>query len=112
MKNENVFVEGWSNVSEMCNDFQISEQELEGCEIIVAAYEQGGYEGSAYVLFEKNGQLYQVSAGHCSCYGLEGSWSPEETSKEAIAHIAANGNYYVNAAGGAVQKIVEEWAKQ
>jgi hypothetical protein len=36
------------------------------------------------VIYEKDGQLYEVHGGHCSCYGLEGQWSPEETSKEYL----------------------------
>lgn len=36
------------------------------------------YDGSAYVLFEKNNKLFEVYGGHCSCFGLEGQFNPEE----------------------------------
>ncbi len=54
-------------------------------EVIIAGYEYENYEGSAFVLYEKNGKLYEANGGHCSCYGLEGQWKPEETTWEALA---------------------------
>ncbi len=54
-------------------------------EIIHATYETPSYEGYAFVLYEHDGKLYEVSGSHCSCYGLEGQWEPEETSWAAIA---------------------------
>lgn len=54
-------------------------------QIIFAAYEGGSYEGAAIVVYEKDGKLYEVNGSHCSCYGLEGQWAPEETTREALA---------------------------
>ena len=54
-------------------------------EIIYANYDVYGYEGSAFVVFEHDGDLFEVHGSHCSCFGLEGQWSPEPTSWEAIA---------------------------
>lgn len=54
-------------------------------EILFATYDTGDYDGSCTVLFEKNGQLFRVDGGHCSCGGLEDQWSPEETTWEAEA---------------------------
>ncbi len=53
-------------------------------EILFASYGGGPYEGDAHVIYEKDGKLYEAHGSHCSCYGLEGQWSPEETSWEAI----------------------------
>ena len=53
-------------------------------EILFAAYETPSYEGYALVLYERDGVLYQVNGSHCSCYGLEHQWKPEETSWAAI----------------------------
>lgn len=49
-----------------------------------AAYENESYEGYALVIFSKEGKLYEVNGSHCSCYGLEDQWSPEETSLDAL----------------------------
>jgi hypothetical protein len=54
-------------------------------DILYASYESGGYEGWAFVLFTQGRTLFEVSGSHCSCFGLEGQWHPEETSWAAIA---------------------------
>ena len=59
---------------------------LKDCKILLAWYGHGDYDGSAFVLFERDGKLYEVNGGHCSCFGLEGQWEPEETSVEALRH--------------------------
>lgn len=54
--------------------------------IVYATYEQEAYEGSATVVFtDTDGKLWEVHGSHCSCYGLEGQWKPEETTWAAIA---------------------------
>ncbi len=55
-------------------------------QIIFAAYgTENSYSGSAVVLFkDKNGSLFIVNAGHCSCAGLEGQWNPSETTVKAL----------------------------
>ena len=54
-------------------------------EILLADYTYEDYSGSAYVLFERAGKLYEVVGSHCSCFGLEGQWKPEETTWAALA---------------------------
>lgn len=53
-------------------------------ELIYANYDNGGYDGQADVLFYDQGKFWYVTASHCSCYGLEDSWSPEAYSFEAL----------------------------
>lgn len=53
--------------------------------ILFASYGGAAYEGDAVVLFERDGKLFEVHGGHCSCHGLEGQWEPEETTWAAIA---------------------------
>ena len=47
-------------------------------QIIFAMNRGGGYEESCTVVFVENGKLMYVSASHCSCYGYEGQWDPDE----------------------------------
>ena len=54
-------------------------------QILFASYDCPPYEGYAFVLYEQDGKLYEVNGSHCSCYGLEGQWEPEETTWSAIA---------------------------
>lgn len=58
--------------------------------ILFAYYSVESYSGDTFVLFEQDGKLYEVTGSHCSCYGLEGQWEPEETTIEALAHRITN----------------------
>ena len=69
---------------DVANQFRIDEKELKGAKILYASYEYGDYSGSAFVLFERKGKLYEVHGSHCSCYGLEGQWEPEKTFVKAF----------------------------
>lgn len=52
--------------------------------ILLAAYGNECYSGQAFVLAEEDGRLLEVNASHCSCYGLEGQYEPEDTSTAAL----------------------------
>lgn len=54
-------------------------------DIICAFYDNAGYEGSAFVLFKRGRKLFEVHGSHCSCFGLEDQWEPEETTWGALA---------------------------
>ena len=66
--------------------FDVKEEDFVNSEIIFAIYSCEGYEGSAFVLFKKDESLFEVNGGHCSCYGLEGQFEPEETTVEALRY--------------------------
>ena len=55
---------------------------LETAEVLVAYESVGDYgcDSSGFYLFRRDGKLYEVHGGHCSCYGFEGQFCPEETS--------------------------------
>lgn len=83
----------------------LESEQYQGIEVLLASYGSEGYEGSAFVLFRKDGRLYEVHGGHCSCYGLEGQWEPEETSplalmfrieKGGLGDCEYSGNKFVN----------------
>lgn len=47
---------------------------------ILVAYESVGDYGcdsSSYFLIERDGELYEIHGGHCSCNGFEGQWEPQ-----------------------------------
>ena len=66
-------------------------KEYNNIKILLAWYGSESYDGSAFVLFERDGKLYEVNGSHCSCYGLEGQWDPEETSVEELEHRIKQG---------------------
>jgi hypothetical protein len=74
---------------DVCSEFQISS--IDGV-VLFAAYEYEDYSGDAVVIFMKDGKLFHVDAGHCSCFGLEQQWSPEEMPVEALRHIVMKGS--------------------
>jgi len=91
LKGYNVFDGDFADEQDVMGAFQVDENELKGAFILYATYDIDGYEGSAFVLFERDGQLYEVHGSHCSCYGLEGQWEPEETTADALVHCIKNG---------------------
>ena len=88
---KSVFLGNWENFNDVCKDFEIDVHGLHDCHIILASYHQADYEGRAFVLYRQGDRLYEVNGSHCSCYGLEGQWQPEETSLEAIKHRLVEG---------------------
>lgn len=79
-----VFFGCFETIEDICDQFAIPLAELDGAEIIYAVHDAEIDGGSAFVLFERDGRLYEVNGSHCSCYGLEHQWEPEETSMEAL----------------------------
>jgi len=68
--------------------------ELKESEVLLASYGGAAYEGDAMVFFYRDGKYYEAHGSHCSCNGLEGQWSPEETSMEALAYRLENMDQY------------------
>jgi len=91
LKGYHVFDGDFEDEQDVLGAFQEDADALQGAFILYATYDIDGYEGSAFVLFERDGQLYEVHGSHCSCYGLEGQWEPEETTVDALVHCIKNG---------------------
>ena len=95
-----------------------NEKEFDDVKILLAWYGYGDYDGSAFVLFERDGKLYEVNGGHCSCYGLEEQWDPEETSVEALRHRIENGSlgqdsyYDCGVFDVTLKKILTRWERK
>lgn len=86
-----MFLNDWESQEKMMEDFEISDNDMEGVTILLASYTNADYNGDAFVLFTRNGKLYEVNGSRCSCYGLEGQWEPEETTVEALLHRIQEG---------------------
>ena len=81
--NFNPFVGDFDDVSDIEGFFR-EEGALDGATVLYACYDRGGYDGRAIVIFERDGQLYEVFGSHCSCHGLEGQWEPGEVTRESL----------------------------
>lgn len=90
-----IYFDNWENKEQMIKDFNIFNlEDIEGFEILFAAYGYGSYDGSAVVIAKKDGKLYMTEGGHCSCYGLEDQWRPTEIdAKQLLIHELGNYSY-------------------
>jgi hypothetical protein len=85
-----------------------SKQIPEPEQVIVAAYTYEDYSGDAWVVYRDQGKYYTVDGGHCSCYGLEGQWEPEEyESAEALLAALKKGNWYYGVKKSYAQTVIE-----
>lgn len=81
-----MLLDGFDSVEDIQKQYEISDKEIEGVEILCAYYHSEWYEGESAVLFKKNNEYHLVEAGHCSCYGLEGSWDSRIYTEKALKH--------------------------
>lgn len=86
-----MYLNNFTDRKDVAENFQVELDE--DIEILLAWYGYGSYDGESYILFTQRGQLYQVTASHCSCYGLEEQWEPVATSVEELEK-----NFPLNAA--------------
>jgi hypothetical protein len=111
-----LYLNDWKETGEagMLADFGIDKALIEGAEIIVASYTYEDYSGSAFVLFRRDGKLWEVNGSHCSCHGLSESnysgdpptqWQPEETSAEALKKRVDSGYFLPDEAAAIVAAI-------
>jgi hypothetical protein len=68
-------------------------EKYKGVQILFASYGCANYSGDAWVLFLQDGKLYEVAGGHCSCYGLEGQWEPDEVLLPELENRLLNGSF-------------------
>lgn len=64
--------------------------------VYYASYTNEDYSGDSWVVYRNNGKYYTVDGGHCSCYGLEGQFDPEEyeTKELLLACLEKNNEVY------------------
>lgn len=91
------------------SDFNLTDVELEGVEILLASYTYEDYSGNAFVLFRKDGKLWEVNGSHCSCYGLEeDQWDPEEATLDSLARRLDAHDYHLSDCHSELVEIVRK----
>lgn len=63
----------------MVEVFEITKEDLEPYEILIAFEDDGGWEGWNFFLLRKGNRLFENNGSHCSCYHYEGQFNPEPT---------------------------------
>ena len=81
----------WGSEAEVARDFE--NDSVLDYSIVIAWYRYEDYEGSAYVLAEKDGKLFECEAAHCSCHGLEECWNPSEVTVAYLEQRLLKGNF-------------------
>lgn len=115
LKGAEKYVGNFECREDVIDQFAIKGDDLKDVFILLAWYGYGDYDGSAFVLFERGGKLYEVNGGHCSCYGLEDQWDPEETSVDAILHrlehgeLGRDGYYNDNTFADYLLELLNRW---
>lgn len=107
-----MYLENFSNLDDVLREFCVVGHGYDKINVLLAIYTYEDYDGSAFVLFEQDGVLYEVNGGHCSCYGLEDQWEPEKTSVEALRHRIEHGYFggtYSYDYRNELQKVLNKW---
>lgn len=101
-----LYLNDFSSKQDVIESYQVSPEEFDGVEIILADYTYMDYSGSSFVLFEKDDKLYEVNGSHCSCFGLEGQWEPEEVLLEELIERVETNKYYHNSNRDELREIL------
>lgn len=88
-----MYLGNFASKEDVIREYSAPAGALDGAEVLFAYYSYKDYEGDSFVLFRKDNKLYEVNGSHCSCYGLEGQWDPEETSVAALRKRAPHFAY-------------------
>lgn len=118
-----MFLNDWkeSGIDGMREDFGLKESDLDGVEVLLASYTYEDYYGSAFVLFRKDGRLFEVNGSHCSCYGLsersycvdgQTQWQPEETTVEALLHRLEHDTYQFDGMRDELHQVLGDLMKK
>lgn len=77
--------EDWEDI---LSDFSESKEDHPAPdEILFYEYTYECYEGSAKGYYRRGDLYYAIGGSHCSCYGLEGQFDPEEYTLETFRGI-------------------------
>ena len=110
-----MFLQDWNDLEDIKSAFVLSDDDVRGVRILLASYESDGNDSYAYVLFALEGKLYEVRGSHCSCYGLEDQWVPDEVTVAELRHRHEKGRLGRNSQGGndfadELKKVLDEFS--
>lgn len=98
---------------EFAKSFQCDPSEMEGFSVLGFWDMSESYSGHWYFLLEKDGQLFVNESSHCSCYGMEGQWGPEEVTpaQQLMVTIGWRWDGTQSEYTAELHEIVENWIK-
>ena len=102
---EKLYLEDLSGLSEeevkqhIVSSYEVEPSIIDKYEVLVAYESVGnwGCDSSSWILLKEKstGDLFETHGNHCSCYGFEGQFEPEETSIEYLQ----SDNFYFSCGG-------------
>lgn len=106
---EGIYLDRFDNKADVEGCFGITLAEDQ--HILFAQYVDESYSGKAWVIYYDSTQkkLYEVHGSHCSCYGLEGQFDMEETSKEDLLERISRGGQS-DYDTGSVKEAIQSWS--
>lgn len=81
--------DSWADVQ---REFQMDVPEPD--DVIYAEYDTPCYDGYANVIYRNGDRYYWAYGSHCSCYGLEEQWDPEEYDGRSLIEVLRRGNHW------------------
>lgn len=94
IKQKPLFLELFQDKESVRKEFEVLDDEnWVKTNILFAFYDYEDYSGDAFILFEKEGNLYEINAGHCSCFGLEDQWTAEVCELKALQDRIVKGSF-------------------
>jgi hypothetical protein len=107
---ENNYFGEFTSWADINSRFEIDEVEPDN--VLYACYDIDGYEGSASVIFRRGRKYYYNQGSHCSCYGLENQWEPEEfSSKSKFVDYLKKTKYITTMSSIEVQDLIRKLEK-
>jgi hypothetical protein len=91
----------------MISAFQITKDDLAPYQVLIAFEWDGGYEEANWFLLRKGKRLFENHASHCSCYGFEGQFEPEQTTLKYLC----SDKFHFSCGYDAVQQA-QDWIKR
>lgn len=82
---------GFDDWADVISQFNAGDDDKTEPEFVYAIYNTLSYEGSADVVFRRNGKWFHNNGGHCSCYCLEDQWNPAALDPQVHLLAVANG---------------------
>lgn len=77
-------------------DYEADKDQVNKYDILIAYESVGswGCDSSSWFLLKdrETGRLFEASGSHCSCYGFEGQFEPEQTDVASLQHRAEKGS--------------------
>lgn len=111
---EHVYFGEFGSWQDVMEQFQVPEQDRPvPDQVIFASYDCPEYEGYAEVIYRIGDRYFWASGSHCSCYGLEDQWEPEEYSRDQLALVVLRqGQFYYSENPDDVRAMILERLSQ